>query len=201
MKKMTAAKNTSKTHQKTLMLCLCAVFTALTAVGAYIRIPIPIVPFTLQYPITMLAGIILGGRYGAMSVGAYVVLGLLGLPIFTEGGGIYYVLKPSFGYLIGFIIGTYVTGKIAHAVAKPSYKRILLANFTGMMIVYAIGIIYCYLVKNFWVAGDGISAWVLILHYFLLVVPGDIVFCFLGAWLGKRLIPLTSHMVKPSRAG
>ena len=74
-------------NQKTRELVLCALFTALTAVGAFIKVPVPVVPFTLQFLFTMLAGLLLGGRLGAISVGAYAVLGLLGLPIFTEGGG------------------------------------------------------------------------------------------------------------------
>ena len=80
-------------NQKTRELVLCALFTALTAVGAFIKIPVPVVPFTLQFLFTMLAGLLLGGRLGAISVGAYAVLGLLGLPIFTEGGGFWYLLK------------------------------------------------------------------------------------------------------------
>ena len=116
-------------NQKTRELVLCALFTALTAVGAFIKIPVPVVPFTLQFLFTMLAGLLLGGRLGAISVGAYAVLGLLGLPIFTEGGGFWYLLKPSFGYILGFIVGAYVTGKMA---AKTSnFWHILGANQIG----------------------------------------------------------------------
>ena len=92
---------------KTKQLVFCSLFTALIAVGAFIKIPVPVVPFTLQYLFTMLAGLILGPRLGTISVAAYMLLGLAGLPIFTEGGGLWYVLKPSFGYIIGFCIGTY----------------------------------------------------------------------------------------------
>ena len=87
-------------------MIMCALFTALIAVGAFIKVPVPVVPFTLQFLFTMLAGLIMGGRLGAISVGLYAVLGLVGLPIFAEGGGIWYVLKPSFGYIIGFALGS-----------------------------------------------------------------------------------------------
>lgn len=89
-----------KPMTKTRSLVYCALFTALIAVGAFIKIPIPVVPFTLQYLFTMLAGILLG----SLSVLAYMILGLIGLPIFSEGGGIGYVFKPSFGYIIGFAL-------------------------------------------------------------------------------------------------
>ena len=180
----------TKTKFNTAMLCMCAVFTALTAVGAFIKIPIPYMEFTLQVLFTTLAGLLLGGKYGAAAIGTYVVLGLIGLPIFAEGGGIFYVLKPTFGYLIGFIIGTYVTGKIANAVPAPSLKRLLAANFAGLGIVYAFGIIYFYFAKNIWIAGGSISFAMTLWYCFVLAVPGDILLCILAAFLGKRLIPV-----------
>lgn len=108
---------------KTRDLAYMALFTALTAVGAFIKIPIPVVPFTLQFLFTMLAGILLGAKRGAGSVLCYVILGLIGLPIFAEGGGIGYVLNPKIGYLIGFVLGAYVTGYIVRKVAVPSVKN------------------------------------------------------------------------------
>ena len=183
-------KTTGRGSRATVMLCMCAVFTALTAVGAFIKIPIPYMEFTLQFLFTTLAGLLLGGRYGAASVGAYVVLGLIGLPIFAEGGGLFYVLKPTFGYLIGFIIGTYVTGKIANAVPAPSMKQLLASNFAGLGIVYALGIVYFYFAKNLWIEGGAISFAMVLWYCFVLAVPGDILLCILAAMLGKRLIPI-----------
>ena len=127
----------------------CGIFTTLIAAGAFIKIPIPVVPFTLQFLFTMLAGLLLGGRLGALCVAVYILLGLAGLPIFAEGGGLWYIVKPSFGYLIGFCLGSYVTGKMVEKHQKTTLTRYFIANFTGLFIVYAIGMIYYYVISNF----------------------------------------------------
>lgn len=176
-------------NKKTQNLILCSLFVALIIVGAFIKIPIPVVPFTLQFLFTMMAGLLLGGRLGALSVCIYIVLGLLGLPVFAEGGGLSYLFKPSFGYIIGFAAASYVTGTIANRVANPGYKRLLIANFTGLGIVYLFGMVYFYLMSNLYL-GTPIGLWPLFLYCFILAVPGDIVLCLLGADLGKRLIPV-----------
>jgi len=174
---------------KTKQLVFCSLFTALIAVGAFIKIPVPVVPFTLQYLFTMLAGLILGPRLGTISVTAYMLLGLAGLPIFTEGGGLWYVFKPSFGYIIGFAVAAYVNGKIANAKTHPSYRRLLGANFLGLFIVYAFGMIYYYVISNFYL-NSPIGVGALFLYCFVLAVPGDIVLCIVAAIIGKRMIPL-----------
>lgn len=174
--------------ERTQNLILCALFAALIVVGAFIRIPVPVVPFTLQYLFTMLAGLLLGKKRGVAAVGIYVGMGLLGMPVFAEGGGLSYILKPSFGYLLGFAAGAYVTGAIAGCEVRPGYRRLLCANFAGLMIVYAMGMAYYYLMSRFYL-GNPIGLWPLFLYCFLLAVPGDIVLCILGAVLGKRLIP------------
>lgn len=178
---------------KTKNLIRCALFAALIAVGAFIRIPIPVVPFTLQLLFTMLAGLLLGGRLGALSVGLYIAMGLLGLPVFAEGGGPAYLLKPSFGYIIGFAVASYVTGCLAHSVPNPGYKRLLAANFLGLAIVYLFGMAYYYLMSNFYL-GTPIGLWPLFLYCFVLAVPGDIFLCIVGAVLGRKLIPITQKI-------
>ena len=179
--------------KRTRNLILCALFVALIAVGAFIRIPVPVVPFTLQFLFTMLAGLLLGPRLGAASVGIYIVLGLVGLPVFAEGGGFSYIFKPSFGYIIGFAVAAYVTGAIANRVARPGYKRLLAANFLGLFIVYAFGMVYYYLISDLYL-GTPIGLWPLFRYCFILAVPGDILLCVLGAILGKRLIPIIKNM-------
>ena len=168
---------------------LCGMFVALIAAGAFLKVPVPVVPFTLQYLFTMLAGLLLGGKLGFLSVCIYILLGLAGLPIFAQGGGMGYILQPSFGYMIGFAAGSFVTGYLAHKRNIFTYKRLLLANFAGLFLVYLFGMAYYYLISN-WYLGTPIGLWPLFLYCFVLAVPGDIALCIVGAVLAKRLIPL-----------
>lgn len=88
---------------KAKSIIYCGLFTALIAVGAFIKIPIPVVPFTLQYLFTMLAGLLLGSRRGSLSVIAYIILGLAGLLVVYACGMIYYYIICN--YVINTPIG------------------------------------------------------------------------------------------------
>ena len=95
------------------VMILCAMFVALVAAGAFIRIPVGTDVYTLQFLFTLLAGLLLGARLGATAVATYVLLGLVGVPVFASGGGPGYVLQPTFGYLIGFILQAWYCGAAA----------------------------------------------------------------------------------------
>ena len=178
-----------KQQTKTKRLILMSIFTALIAIGAFIKVPVPFVPFTLQFLFTTLAGLLLGSSLGSACVLAYILLGLLGLPIFAAGGGPGYIFNPSFGYLIGFWLGAKITGHIAGMGHHPSWRKLLLANFSGLGIVYLCGMLYYYLIGNY-VINQPIALWPLFLYCFLLAVPGDIVLCIIAAMLGRKLIPI-----------
>lgn len=184
-----------KKELTTREMTLCALFTVLTAAGAFIKVPVPVVPFTLQFLFTMMAGLLLGGRLGALSVSLYAVLGLAGLPIFAEGGGLWYVLKPSFGYIIGFAAGSYVTGRMTEKMQKLTFGKVLAANLAGLAVVYSMGMVYYYIISNF-VIDAPIGLWPLFLYCFLLAVPGDLCLCILAAVLVKRLRPAITNMGK-----
>ena len=178
---------------KTQDLLRCSLFTALIAVGAFIKVPVPVLPFTLQFFFTTLAGLLLGPKLGTISATAYVVLGLVGLPIFTEGGGFWYVLKPSFGYLLGFCVGTFVTGWLSER-WNGGFGRDLAANLAGLAVVYTMGMGYYSWICSH-VLGSPIGLWPLILYCFLLAVPGDLVLSLLAAGLARRLRPIVNGQV------
>lgn len=167
-------------------MVLCGMFAALVAIGAFIQIPVPYMDyFTLQFFFVLLAGLILGADKGAISVGCYVLLGLVGVPIFAAGGGIGYIFRPSFGYLVGFIVSAYVTGKVCEKL-KASYKNYLLACLAGFVVTYAIGIVYKFIILNFY-AHTPATLGVIILSCFPLDMPGDFVLCLLAAGVGLRM--------------
>lgn len=178
---------------RTLDIVMCALFTALIAVGAYIKIPLPYVPITLQVFFVVLAGLLLGAKLGAAASLAYLVIGLVGVPIFTEGGGPGYIFKPSFGYIIGFVIGAFVIGLIAHKKKSPGYGRLLVACFVGLLIIYLIGMVYVYLIKNLYL-GEQMGLWPLFLYCFLLTIPGDIISCLICVLIAKRMIPFLNRI-------
>ena len=109
----------------TRQLVRTALFAALTAVGAFLKIPLGPSAITLQFFFTAMAGCLLGSGCGALSQLIYVALGLLGLPVFTAGGGFSYVLHPTFGFLLGLIPAAWVIGRLARS--TRSFWRIALA--------------------------------------------------------------------------
>ena len=170
-------------------ITMTALFVALVAVGAFIKIPIPYLPFTLQLLFTTLAGLILGSRLGGMSVVMYLILGLAGVPIFTEGGGLMYVVKPTFGYLLGFAIGAFVAGRMVETSVTLTFKRLLAASFVNLAIVYGVGMIYLYEIKDLYLEKP-IGLDVLFIYCFALPVIPDIFLCILAAVIAKRLLPI-----------
>ena len=149
-----------------------ALFAALTAVGAFIRIPLGYSSITLQTFFTAMAGCVLGPWYGALSQLVYVALGLVGLPIFTQGGGIGYLVQPTCGFLIGLIPAAWVIGRIAGH--KPEPKQIVPACLLGYGVLYAIGVPYMALILNTFLGkGMGFSAimWAGMIPF----LPGDMI--------------------------
>jgi len=163
------------------LLVLAGLFTALMVIGARLKIPFPIVPLTLQPFFVLLSGLFLGPVYGAASQIAYVFLGLIGFPVFSEGGGLAYVLKPSFGYLIGFPFASFIAGLIVHRRLHPSgflpavtLTRLLFANFAALFTIFLPGVFYLWLNFNFMLQ-QPLSLTHAIYLGFLRFVPGDLI--------------------------
>ena len=163
----------------------CSLFIALITAGTLIRIPVGTDVYTLQFLFTLLAGTILGARLGAWTVGTYVLMGLAGIPVFASGGGPAYLLQPTFGYLLGFILQAWVCGHLSRSHPNPGFSSLLGVNLVGMALVYLLGISWFYTVSNY-VLGTEITAWAAIFYCGILQAPPDILLCVAAAGISLR---------------
>lgn len=130
---------------KTKDIVLTALFVALMIVSAFIRIKLPFVSITFQLITAVASGIFLGPKFGPLSQSIYLILGLIGLPFFAEGGGFTYFLKPSFGYLLSFPLASFVAAYLW----KNSLFSKASSIFMGILSSYAIGVPYLWLIINY----------------------------------------------------
>ena len=185
---------------KTRDLIYCALFAALTAIGAFLHFQLFQATITLQFFFTAMAGLLLGAKLGALSqllyvvlglvgvpifAAVYVLLGLVGLPIFTMGGGFGYVFNPTFGFLLGLIPTAWVIGKIAEK--DRSVPRLLLACFAGLAVLYLVGLPYIALIVNVYKGGN-VSGMTLATAYMLPYLPGDCLKIVVSVLLAPRIL-------------
>lgn len=127
-------------------MAYAALFAALTAVGAWMTIPLPWVPITLQLMVMLIAGMLLGSRVGALSQVVYVLMGIVGLPVFSaRQAGIGVLLGPTGGYIIGMVAAAWVVGRFLELTAGrgqatlPSGLRYGIAVVLGIVMTYVPG--------------------------------------------------------------
>lgn len=126
----------------TASMVLTALCTTLTIISARVSIPIPVtgMVFSAQVCVVLCTGVLLGPRYGALSQALYVALGLLGFPVFTMGGGLSYMLHPTFAYLVAFPIVAWICGLLACRVRKTNFVSYLWAMLAGVAMLYGVAL-------------------------------------------------------------
>jgi len=130
------------------MTAYASLLAALTAVGAYIAIPIGPVPIVLQNLFVYLTGLLLGSRWGSMGIAAYLLAGAVGLPVFAGGkGGIGHLVGPTGGYLLGFLPAVALIGFITE---KTQGKLLfgIVALVAGTVVIYACGVTWLSIVTG-----------------------------------------------------
>lgn len=172
----------------------CALFVALMVASAFISIPFPLVPLTFQTAVAILCGLLLGWKKGIISMTAYMVAGLIGIPVFAAGGGIYYVLKPSFGYILGFIAAAGVGGAICGG--KTSFFRVCAAAIAAFAANYIIGIPYCIVAAHLSGVGNLVN---LLIVGNLVYMPKDFALALIAAVVASKVAPAIKRFSRRSR--
>jgi biotin transport system substrate-specific component len=126
--------------EKLRMIVLASLMASLTAVGAYIYVPIGPVPIILSTLFVILSGLLLGSRWGLTSMALYLLVGAIGLPVFAGGkGGFAHFMGPTGGYLFGYLFASWITGFIS----ERSQGRMIVDVFAviiGSLVLYAVGV-------------------------------------------------------------
>ncbi len=185
---------------KPIEIALVGVFVAIAIVSVYVSIIMPgmvilgaHVPISLLPFVSVLTGALLGKRLGAMVMLIYMLLGLLGLPVFADGvGGLGYVFNATFGFVPGFIIGAFISGWIVER--KQTSARFLIATSVALIPLYVIGTLYMWGILKFY-TGVNTGVWPLALGmipFFIKDVGVNIIGSFLAYEISRRLAKATS---------
>ena len=137
---------------KIAKIILIAIFgTLLLTISAKIKIPFYPVPMTMQTFVVLLLGISLGSKIGLLTISLYLFEGIIGLPVFAgtpeKGIGILYFTGPTMGYLLGFLVATYLAGRFQY---KNLFKENIFNNFINNFIKLFISVSCIYFLGLIW---------------------------------------------------
>jgi biotin transport system substrate-specific component len=176
---------------RTIDLTLAGMFVALMAVGANITSFVPFlviggVPITLQTFFAILAGAILGSRIGAISMGVYALVGLVGVPVFARfGAGFSSIVSPTFGFIISFIFTAYLTGKIIQK--HKGIKAYVTSALVGMAVNYLVGTNWMYAAYKLWASAPEGLTYSHVWSWMVVPLPKDIVLAVCAGIMAHRL--------------
>lgn len=145
-------------------------------------------PITAQVPAVLLTALVCGPRSGLLASVAYLTVGLVVLPVFQDGGGVDYLLQPSFGFLAGFIPAAWFCGRLARQPGMNTLDRLFGTAVLGLLLIHLSGLLNLLL-------GAVLHRWSeslpqLVVTYSLLALPGQLLMCALVALLARVLRPL-----------
>ncbi|MDM8523264.1 biotin transporter BioY [Desulfococcaceae bacterium HSG8] len=176
------------------MTVYASLLAALIAAGSYIAIPVGPVPIVLQNLFVMLAGLLLGSRWGLASVAVYLLAGACGLPVFAGGtGGIGRLVGPTGGYLISYLPAVWLIGVITEK-AKGRVLFDIAAMICATAIVYTLGVTWLKIVTGMTFVKSLAAG----MYPFLL---GDILKIAAAVAIAKALRPVIAESCKDGTKG
>ncbi|MDZ5713516.1 biotin transporter BioY [Jeotgalibacillus haloalkalitolerans] len=173
-------------------MVLASLFAALMAIGANITSIVPIlvvgnVPITLQTVVCVIAGLLLGKKWGAIAMTVYMLIGLAGMPVFAGwGGGLGTLISPTFGFILSYIVVSWFVGLLTEK--NKSFVMLVAAALLGTALNYFLGTNWMYMAYKLWFnAPEGFTytmAWI----WMLPPAPKDIILSFVAAAVGAKML-------------
>ena len=164
----------SRSHARLKSMVFVALMAAFLCIFSPISIPLPLVPITLQTFAVFLASALLGWKRGTVAVLIYLLLGLIGLPVFSGWtGGFSSFATPSSGYIIGFVFTALLTGFLIDRFPNRLWMYPV-AMIAGLAVCYLFGTIWFLVYMNVWMSTP-YSFWEAVLICVLPFLVGDAV--------------------------
>lgn len=163
---------------KTKDMTMGAIFVALISIGSKIAIPLDVLGmrFTLQWLFVLLCALIMEKKSVLVLV-VYLLIGLIGLPVFARGGGIWYIMKPTFGFLLGFLFAVFVMSYLECSAIKKT--------LTGLTVYYLSGFVYYVFMMNA-VLNNSVGLWLSVINCFTTAAP-DFLLCLIAVFIFKKM--------------
>ena len=144
----------------------------------------------------LLAGLLLGSKRAFRSVAVYLITGLIGFPIFARGGGPAYLLRPTFGFLLGFALAAWAIGVLCEKLRPAKSITWFFTTLAGFVLYYGMGILYFYLITHLLASQTPVGIGVIFGVYCLPTMLPDLMLCVLAVMLAGRLRPAVSAALK-----
>ena len=172
---------------KTKKLIMMGMFVSLIIMCSFIKIPMIPVPLSLAFASVNLICLISNGKTGFISVLIYVIIGLIGVPVFSQGGGLGYIFNPTFGYIIGFLIMPVLSAFLKNIIkVDRMFLKNVLLSIVNILIVYVCGMLYAFFIlTSFFSMPYNFQQFVTL--FALIFIPGDMIMALVTSFLGVRL--------------
>lgn len=177
----------TKLSWSTQQLCECALFAAFLAVTSQIQIALPLVPINLALFTVHLCAVLLARKQALFTILTYLLLGLIGLPVFSGfSGGMGVLFGPTGGYLIGYLASAWVTSVLVEKM-KANQINLFVAMACGTLACYGLGTVWFMVLTN-------MSLWVTLGYCVFPFLIGDVIKITCAMLLAKRLQSYTQHV-------
>lgn len=167
-----------------------ALFLALMIVSAYIQITLPTplysMHITLQLFVSIICGFCLPFKYTTLCLGVYILMGLIGFPVFASGGGISYIMKPTFGFVLGFLLCSMACAWSKKKKRPTSQIDFFKIGLIGLFSYYLIGNVY-YFFSFPLLMGTQMPLWLSLTNGFFVSIVPDLVLTILACRVSRSL--------------
>ena len=172
-------------------IAIDSIFLALLIVSTYISIPLSDISLTLQVLVVLLLALILPFIDAEIIIIIYILMGLFGIPVFSNfSGGISKIFTPSFGFIISFIFVPIIIKLLALIKIKKESLKTFIISLITLIFIYIIGILYLFVIRSVY----EVNIMSFIIVSILPLLPFDIIKVVMVSFITRKLKPILERI-------